>query len=292
MAVLINKSSRVIVQGITGRQGRMHAAYMREYGVNLVAGVTPGKGGQDADGVPVCDTVAEAIAKYGPVDATMVLVPALGVRESAAEAIENKIPVVVIITEHVPVQDTIYLRELAKQHGSRIVGPNTIGCISPGKCKVGVMPGFLYKEGPVGIVSRSGTLTHETASCLSIFGVGQSSCVGIGGDPVPGSSFAEILELFRHDPETKVVVLIGEIGGMAEENAAAYLTSSQYPKPVVAYIAGASAPAEKQMGHAGAIIAGHAGTVESKPAALEKAGAHIAYTLEDIYSTTKQLLEH
>lgn len=246
MAILADSDTRVIIQGITGRQGSLHAQYMLEYGVNLVGGVSPGKGGSQVHGVPVYDTVQEARAA-GPVDATMILVPPLGVRDCAVEAIENKIGTTVVITEHVPVHDSMYIRQLALEHGVRLVGPNTIGVISPGKTKVGIMPGFLYSEGPVGIVSRSGTLTHEMASTLTLSGIGQSSCVGIGGDPVPGMGFVDVLKLFEKDDETKVVIMIGEIGGTGEEAAAQYVLSNGYSKPIIAFIAGQTARAEKKI---------------------------------------------
>lgn len=281
MAILIDKNTRIVLQGITGRMGQAHAGYMLEYGANLVAGVTPGRGGQDVLGVPVFNTVAEAWEKAGPLDASMILAPAYSVRDSALEAIEAGVRLIVLITEFVPVHDTLKIREAAKQRGATIIGPNTIGLISPGKTKIGIMPGMLYSEGRVGIVSRSGTLTHETASSLTIEGIGQSTCVGIGGDMVPGSSFEDILALFREDPETDVVMMIGEIGGASEERAAAYLQACKYEKPVVAFIAGVTSPPGKQMGHAGAIISGSAGTGESKRQALEAAGVRVAATIED-----------
>lgn len=282
MAVIVDKDTRFIIQGITGKQGRIHAKHSLEYGCKLVGGVTPGKGGQTVEGLPVFDTVAEAIRACGPIDASMVLVPPFGVKDCAVEAMENGVKTIVPVTEYVPVRDTLAMRERAAELGATIVGPNTIGIISPGRSKIGIMPGFLYKEGNVGIVSRSGTLTHEVASCLSIQGIGQSTCVGIGGDPVPGSSFTDVLRLLRDDPQTTCVVLIGEIGGTGEETAAAYLSSEKYPKPVFAFIAGSTAPAQKKMGHAGAIVAGNSGTAESKYAALEAAGVKTAKTLEQL----------
>lgn len=290
MAILLHEQSRVIIQGITGKQARLHVPYHLEYGTRLIGGVTPGKGGETVAGLPVFDTVRAARDGLGVIDATMILAPPYGVLDGALEAIDNGIKVVVIITEHMPVRDTMQIREAAKKAGACVVGPNTIGLISPGRSKLGVMPGFLYSPGPVGIVSRSGTLTHETASCLSIRGIGQSTCVGIGGDPVPGSSFEDILELFRQDDETKAVLMVGEIGGAAEERAAAYLQEAKYPKPLVAYIAGASSPPGKKMGHAGAIISGSAGTAASKHEALGKAGAEIAETLEQAYDKLENIL--
>lgn len=290
MAILINTTTRIVIQGITGRMAQAHTKYMLEYGANVVAGVTPGKGGQEVHGVPVYNTVAEAIEKVGQIDASMVLAPAYGVHDSAVEAIEAGIKLVVVMTEFVPTHDTLRIRAAAQKHGARLIGPNTIGLISPGLSKVGIMPGMLYKQGHVGIVSRSGTLTHETASSLTIRGIGQSSCVGIGGDMVPGSSFEDVLKLFRDDPETKLVMMIGEIGGDSEERAAAFLREHGYNKPVVAFIAGVTSPPDKQMGHAGAIISGNAGSGESKHAALRSAGVHVARTIDEAVETIRELL--
>ncbi len=291
MAILINASTRIVIQGITGRMAQAHTRYMLDYGAKVVAGVTPGKGGQVVHGVPVYNTVAEAMEQAGPIDASMVLAPAYGVRDSAIEAIEAGIKLVVVVTEFVPTHDTMRIREAAGRHGARLIGPNTIGLISPGQTKVGIMPGMLYKQGNVGIVSRSGTLTHETASSLTIRGIGQSSCVGIGGDMVPGSSFEDILRLFNDDPDTHVVMLIGEIGGDSEERAAAFLKENGYNKPLVAFIAGVTSPPDKQMGHAGAIISGNAGTGESKHAALRAAGVHIAKTVDEAVNHIENLLQ-
>jgi succinyl-CoA synthetase alpha subunit len=288
MAILVDKQTRVIIQGITGRQGSMHAQYMLEYGVNLVGGISPGKGGTQIHGAPVFHSVAEALENT-PVDATMILVPPLFVRDSAEEAIRNGIRTVVIITEHVPVHDSMYIKQLAAECGVDVVGPNTIGVISPGKTKVGIMPGFLYSEGHIGIVARSGTLTHETASTLSLQGIGQSTCVGIGGDPVPGMGFLEVLKRFEKDEETHAIVMIGEIGGSGEEEVAAYVEEHGYSKPIIAFIAGQTAPAEKQMGHAGAIVSGNAGTAQSKYEALTRAGIRTAKTFVEIVEHIKML---
>lgn len=286
MSIIVNKDTRFIIQGITGLQGRVHARLSLEYGCALVGGVTPGKGGQTVEGLPVFDTVEEARDACGDLDATMILVPPAGVCDSAAEAMDNGIRTIVPVTEFVPVKDTLLIRDMAATHGATVIGPNTIGVISPGKSKIGIMPGFLYSEGHVGIVSRSGTLTHEVASCLSYRGVGQSTCVGIGGDPVPGSSFTDILTRFKDDEETECVVLIGEIGGCGEEMAAEYLKQAPYGKPVFAFIAGNTAPAMKKMGHAGAIVAGNAGTVRSKREALQSAGVVTTKTLEELLDLT------
>ena len=282
MSIIVNKETKFIIQGITGKQGQIHARLCLEYGCNLVGGVTPGKGGLTVEGLPVFNSVEEAVDACGIIDASMVLVPPFGVKDSAIEAMDAGIKTVIPITEYVPVRDTLAMRECAREVGATIVGPNTIGVISPGKSKIGIMPGFLYSEGNVGIVSRSGTLTHEVASCLSCRGVGQSTCVGIGGDPVPGSSFTDILKMFRDDEETRCVILIGEIGGAGEEMAAEYLKEAKYPKPIFAFIAGSTAPAAKKMGHAGAIVAGNSGTAESKRNALEAAGVKTATTLEEL----------
>lgn len=289
MSIIIDEKTRVFFQGITGRQGRIHARHLLEYNVKVTAGISCGKGGTDVEGISVFDTVREA-ALHAEADASLILVPPPLVRDCAIEAIESGIPNVVVITEHVPIHDTLYIRALARERDVRLIGPNTIGVISPGKCKVGIMPGFLYKEGPVGIVSRSGTLTHETASNLSIAGIGQSTCVGIGGDVVPGSSFHEILPLFQNDDETKVVILIGEIGGSGEEEAAERLHESGFSKPVLAFVAGRSAPAGKKMGHAGAIVSGQSGTYEGKVASLERNGIRVARTFEELISFVRDYL--
>jgi len=281
MAVLVNAQTRVLIQGITGAQGSYHTEKMLEYGMKVVAGVTPGRGGEQVHGVPVFDTVQEALDQH-PVDATMILVPPPFVLEAASEAIENGIDLVVIITEHVPVLDSIQIKALAKARGSRVIGPNTIGVISPGQGKVGIMPGYIYKEGNIGIISRSGTLTHEVASNLTFRGIGQSTCIGIGGDPVIGTTFVDALELFRNDDQTQAVIMIGEIGGSGEEIAAEHLKEFGYPKPVYAFIAGATAPPEKRMGHAGAIVERGTGTAESKIRLLSEAGVIVAKTLDQL----------
>ncbi len=288
MSILINEQTNVIIQGITGKQGSYHAARMREYDVNLVAGTAPGRGGREVEGVPVYDTVAEACAAHR-VDASLILVPPPGVLNAAAEAIEAGIPLLVVIAEHVPVMDTMRMVAMAREKGVRIVGPNTIGVISPGRTKVGIMPGYIYSRGPVGIVSRSGTLTHEISSNLTYRGIGQSTCVGIGGDPIVGTNFVDVLELFRNDPETEVVVMIGEIGGGGEEQAAEYLKKG-YPKPVLAFIAGQTAPPEKRMGHAGAIVQGTSGTAASKMKLLTEAGVKVFPMLDQILDEVKSLL--
>ena len=290
MSILLDEKSRIIIQGITGKQARLHVPYHLEYGANIVGGVTPGKGGETVSGVPVFDTIRQAKDALGEIDISMILTPPYTVLDGALEAIDNGIKRLVIITEHMPVQDTMKIREAAKNAGCCVIGPNTIGLISPGKSKLGIMPGFLYSQGPVGIVSRSGTLTHESSSCLANRGIGQTTCVGIGGDPVPGSPFEDILELFLHDEETKAVLMIGEIGGAAEEHAAEYLKRAGFNKPLISFIAGATSPPGKKMGHAGAIISGSAGTAESKNAALRDAGAHTASSLEEAYDLLETVL--
>lgn len=281
MSVLIDKDTQVLIQGATGKQGRYHMSKMMEYGVKIAGGVSPGKGGQAVLGAPIFNTVAEARA-HARIDATMVMVPPAGVLAAAVEAIENRIALIVVITEHVPLHDALIVRRMADKGGLRVVGPNTVGVISPGKCKVGVMPGFIYSEGHVGVISRSGTLTHEIASNLTYKGIGQSTCVCIGGDMTKNTNFIDVLKLFRDDAQTRVVVMIGEIGGAGEEIAARYIKETVYPKKVVAYIAGSTAPAEKKMGHAGAIISGGLGSADSKISHLEDAGVTVARRLDEI----------
>lgn len=288
MAILVNKQTRVIVQGATGKQGRYHMSRMLEYDVKVVGGVSPGKGGQAVEGVPIYDTVAEA-GRLSKVDASMIMVPPAGVLNAAEEAIESRIPLVVIITEHVPFHDALIIRCRAERAGVRIVGPNTIGVISPGQCKIGVMPGFIYSRGPVGVISRSGTLTHEIASNLSHRGIGQSTCVCIGGDMSKTTNFIDVLKLFETDDQTEAVVMIGEIGGAGEEVAAGFLKKKGYPKKVVAYIAGATAPAEKKMGHAGAIISGRWGSAQSKIKSLEEAGVRVARRMDEVLEMVQPL---
>ena len=279
MAILVNRNSRVIIQGATGKQGQYHTEKMLEYHVQVVGGVTPGKGGTEVQGVPVFDSVSQA-KKTGRIDASMIVVPPAGVLAAAVDAIENEISLVVIITEFVPFHDTLKIRALALKKGIRWVGPNTIGVISPGKSKVGIMPGFIYSEGHVGIISRSGTLTHEVASNLTYKGIGQSTCVCIGGDRVKGMGFVDCLKLFREDPETEKIILIGEIGGAGEEQAASYIRETGYPKKIIAFIAGSTAPPEKKMGHAGAIISRGSGTALSKINQLESSGVIVVRNLD------------
>ena len=288
MAILVGSSTKAIVQGITGRQGSFHTKLMLEYGTKVVAGVTPGKGGQAVWGVPVYDTVREALSEHDA-NASIVFVPARFAKEAVVEAIEAGLELIVVITEHIPVRDTIEFLALARREGATIIGPNTPGIITPGECKLGVMPGHVFTRGQVGMVSRSGTLTYEVAAQLTRAGLGQSTCLGIGGDPVVGLTFTEVLDMFAEDPETRAVVLIGEIGGNLEELAAKHIREG-YPKPVVAFIAGRTAPPGKRMGHAGAIIMGRAGTAESKVRALEGAGVPVARTPSEVAKLVVGLL--
>ncbi|HEX9016570.1 MAG TPA: succinate--CoA ligase subunit alpha [Chloroflexota bacterium] len=289
MSILVNKKSRVLVQGITGREGAFHARKMREYGTNVVAGMTPGKGGQQQDGVPVFNTVAEAVEKTGA-DTSIIFVPAPGAADSIVEAADAGIKLVVCITDGVPTLDMVRAANYLKEKDVNLIGPNCPGLISPGECKVGIMPAEVYTRGPIGVISRSGTLTYETCDHITRAGSGVSTCIGVGGDPVIGIKFIDALKLFRDDPETRVVIIIGEIGGSDEEIAAAYIKESAYPKPVVAFISGRSAPPGKRMGHAGAIISGGRGTPQAKVAAFEGAGVPVGNTLEEVVQMAKEKL--
>ncbi len=282
MSILINQDTAMLIIGITGKQGRIHCKRTLESGAKLLAGVAPGKGGQTVEGVPVFETVAEARAQFPEIKAAMLLVPPKFVKDAALKALHEGIELLVMITEFVPVLDSLQIVDEAKRLGARVVGPNTIGVISPGKSKLGIMPDYIYGKGHIGIISRSGTLTHETASNLTFKGFGLSTCVGIGGDPIVGMNHADVLELFAKDDETDVIVIIGEIGGASEEMAAAKIKELNLKKPVCAYIAGMNAPENKKMGHAGAIVSGGMGTVKSKVAALEDAGVVVCPTLGKI----------
>lgn len=283
MSILVGQDTVLVIQGATGKSGRVHVKRMLDAGFNIVAGVTPGKGGQEVEGVPVFSTVAEAKAAFPEINASLILVPPSHVRSAGKEAIDANIDLVVISTEWVPVNDTLDLITEAKKKNIKIVGPNTVGVISPNKGMCGIMPINIYgKGGHIGLVSRSGTLTHENSSNLYIAGYGLSTCVGIGGDPVRGLNHKEVLEMFRDDDETKLVVMIGEIGGGSEEEAAKYIKETNYPKPVVAFIAGTQAPEGKNMGHAGAIVSGGLGSAKSKARVLEEAGVRVARTIGEI----------
>lgn len=281
MAILVGKNTRAVVQGITGSQGMFHTKLMMEYGTKIVAGVTPGKGGTSVHGIPVYDTVSEAIEVH-KVTASIIFVPAPGAKEAAFEAIDAGLNPVIMITEGIPVRDTMEIVAVTREKKTSLIGPNTPGIITPGECKLGIMPGQVFGKGDVGLMSRSGTLTYEIAAGLTKSGVGETTCVGIGGDPIVGLTFIELLEIFREDKDTKAVALIGEIGGNAEEQAAEYIKKTSYPKPVAAYIAGRTAPPGKRMGHAGAIISGKTGTADSKIEALRSAGVSVAEKPTDV----------
>jgi succinyl-CoA synthetase alpha subunit len=280
MSILVDKDTRLVVQGITGREGLFHTQQMIDYGTQVVAGVTPGKGGEWAAGVPVFDTVKESVEARGA-NTSIVFVPARYAPDAILEAADAGIKVIVCITEGVPTLDMIQVRHHVETVGARLVGPNCPGLITPGEAKVGIMPGHIHRPGPVGVVSRSGTLTYEVVYALSQRGIGQSTAVGIGGDPIIGTGFMDVLKLFEDDPQTEQIVLIGEIGGTDEEKAAAYL-AQRMVKPVVGFIAGQTAPPGKRMGHAGAIISGGTGTAEEKIKALEAASVRVARHPEEI----------
>ena len=287
MSVIINQDTRVVVQGITGNEGSFHTFWMKSYGTNIVAGCTPGKGGQEVEGVPVYDHVAEAVNKQGA-NTSILFVPAASARAAVLEAIDAGIKTIVVITEGIPQIDEIEFVARAAQKGVTIIGPNCPGIINPAlKIKVGILPNHIFSPGKVGLVSRSGTLTYEIAWHVTRAGAGQSTCIGIGGDPIIGLDYVRLLEMFRLDDETRGIVLIGEIGGTAEELAAEFIVKTQYPKPVVAYIAGKMAPPGKRMGHAGAIILGEAGTARSKIEAFKAAGVPVADKPSEIVKLLK-----
>ena len=280
MAIWLDEHTKVVVQGLTGKEGQFHAAKCREYGTKIVAGMTPGKGGANVDGVPVFNTVAEAKRATG-CTASLIFVPPMMAADAVLEAADAGIELIVCITEGIPARDEVLVKRSLAGRDVRLIGPNCPGIISPGKAKLGIMPAHIHKPGSVGVVSRSGTLTYEAVGQLTHLGLGQSSCIGIGGDPVPGTSFVDVLTAFNADPGTEAVVMIGEIGGSAEEEAAAYV-KAHMKKPVVAFIAGQTAPPGRRMGHAGAIISGGKGTAKEKMEALTAAGIHVAVTPADI----------
>jgi len=280
MSILVDKYTRVICQGITGKVGQFHTRGCKEYGTQMVGGVTPGKGGQTVEGLPVFDTVEQAVEKTGA-NASMIFVPPAFTADAILEAADAGIQVICAITEGVPVIDMVRVVKVLEKSDSVLIGPNCPGVITPDECKIGIMPGYIHRRGDVGLMSRSGTLTYEAVWQLSELGLGQTTCVGLGGDPIVGTSFIDLLKLFEEDPETKAIIMIGEIGGSAEEEAAAYV-KDHVTKPVAAFIAGRTAPPGKRMGHAGAIISGGKGTAEEKIAALEAAGIVVAESPADM----------
>ncbi len=288
MAILVNKNTRVLTQGITGATGQFHTKACKEYGTQMVAGVTPGKGGAAFEGIPIFDTVARAVHETGA-NATVIYVPPPFAADAILEAAEAEIPLIICITEGVPVRDMVKVKRYLEGRRSQLLGPNCPGTITPDECKIGIMPGHIHLAGTIGVVSRSGTLTYEAVDQLTRLGLGQSTCVGIGGDPVHGFEFIDVLKLFHQDPQTSAVVMIGEIGGSAEEEAAAWIKTNM-KKPVVGFIAGQTAPAGKRMGHAGAIISGGKGTAKEKIAAMKAAGIHMASSPATIGRTMQEAL--
>jgi len=288
MSVLVDAASRVVVQGLTGREGSFHAKQCREYGTKIVAGVTPGRGGQTHEGIPVYNTVAEAVSREGA-EVSLIFVPPPSAADAILEAAASGVRLVICITEGIPVADMVKVKAALRGGSTRLIGPNCPGLISPGKCKVGIMPGYIHAPGPVGVVSRSGTLTYEAVAQLGRHRIGQSTCIGIGGDPIIGTSFVDALRLFRDDPETRAIVMIGEIGGGAEEEAARFV-QKELKVPVVAFVAGQTAPPGRRMGHAGAIIAGGQGTAADKMTALRAAGVHLVKSPAEIGDMMKRVL--
>jgi succinyl-CoA synthetase alpha subunit len=288
VSVLIGNNTRLVVQGLTGKEGTFHTRQSVEYGTRVVAGVTPGKGGQEVDGIPVFDTVESAVAATGA-NASVIFVPPAFAADAIMEAAAAELPLVVCITEGVPAQDMVRVWSYLQGRATRLIGPNCPGIITPGECKIGIMPGHIHAPGPVGVVSRSGTLTYEAVGQLTDLGIGQSTCVGIGGDSIVGTDFIDMLGLFEADPRTEAIVLIGEIGGTAEEEAAAFV-ERQVSKPVVSFVAGRTAPPGRRMGHAGAIISGGKGTAAEKMKALADAGIHVVDSPADIGTTVRQTM--
>ncbi|ACO75393.1 succinate--CoA ligase subunit alpha [Laribacter hongkongensis] len=289
MSVLVNKDTRVLVQGFTGKNGTFHSEQALAYGTKVVGGVTPGKGGSEHLGLPVFNTMKDAVRETRA-DASVIYVPAPFVLDSVIEAVDAGVKLIVTITEGVPTLDMLKVKRYVEESGARLIGPNCPGIITPGECKIGIMPGHIHKPGRIGIVSRSGTLTYEAVAQTTVLGLGQSTCIGIGGDPIPGTSHIDALKLFQDDPDTDAIVMIGEIGGTAEEEAAEF-AKSYVTKPIVGYIAGVTAPKGKRMGHAGAIISGGKGTAEEKFAAFEKAGIRYTRSPAEIGTTMLALLK-
>ncbi|HKX26777.1 MAG TPA: succinate--CoA ligase subunit alpha [Blastocatellia bacterium] len=288
MSVLVDKNTRLLVQGLTGKEGTFHALQMRDYGTQIVGGVTPGKGGSTHEGFPVFNTVAEGVARTGA-NVSVIYVPPAFAADAIMEAAEAGVALIVCITEGIPALDMVKAYHFAKSHGVRLIGPNCPGVISPGKCKVGIMPARIHLEGRVGVVSRSGTLTYEAVGQLTSLGIGQSTCIGIGGDPIIGTTQRDAIEIFNHDPDTDAIVMIGEIGGSAEEEAAEYI-KREVKKPVVGFICGQTAPPGRRMGHAGAIISGGKGTASEKMAAMSAAGIHVVKSPAEIGARVKEVL--
>jgi succinyl-CoA synthetase alpha subunit len=288
MAILVDKETRLLVQGITGREGRFHTEQCAAYGTQVVAGVTPGKAGEDVNGIPVFNTVSEAVAATGA-NSSMIFVPPAFAADAALEAIGAGISVIACITEGIPTYDMIYVKRRLEETSVRLIGPNCPGLISPGKCKAGIMPGNIHAEGPVGVISRSGTLTYEVVAQLTELGIGQSTCIGIGGDPIIGTDFIDCLKLFEQDDQTEAICIIGEIGGTAEEEAAAYI-ENHVTKPVIGFICGLTAPPGRRMGHAGAIISGGKGTAEEKIQTMREAGIHISESPATIGARVAEVL--
>jgi succinyl-CoA synthetase alpha subunit len=288
MSILVGNDTRLVVQGITGKEGEFHATQCKEYGTNVVAGVTPGKGGQKVQGIPVFNTMDEAVKETGA-NTSMIFVPPAFAPDAIGEAALSGVELIITITEGIPAMDMVPVKALLRAKGVRMIGPNCPGAITPGEAKVGIMPGFVHSPGRVGVISRSGTLTYEVVHQLTELGLGQSTAVGIGGDPIPGSNFIDILKLFKEDDKTEGIVLIGEIGGSAEEEAAAWIKDN-LDKPVVSFIAGQTAPPGKRMGHAGAIIAGGKGTADEKMKALKEAGIHVVVRPDEIGDMMKKVL--
>jgi len=288
VSILVNKSTRVVVQGITGREGSFHATQCKAYGTQVVAGVTPGKAGQEVEGVPVFNTVRDAVQKTR-CETALIFVPAAFGGDAILEAADAGIRLIVCITEGIPINDMVRVNRALRSRDVRLIGPNCPGVITPDECKIGIMPGFIHKKGRVGVISRSGTLTYEAVNQLTNLGLGETTCIGIGGDPIIGTSYIELLAMFEKDPETEAVVMIGEIGGEGEERAAAWIKANMR-KPVVAFIAGITAPPGRRMGHAGAIITGGKGTAAEKMAALEAAGVRVCRNPSEIGETAKAAL--
>jgi succinyl-CoA synthetase alpha subunit len=290
LSILVNKETRVIVQGITGREGGFQTERCLEYGTKVVAGCTPGRGGETAFGVPVFNTIEQAVRERGPIDCSLIFVPAPAATDAILEAADNRIKLIICITDGLPVLEMMMVKRTLEGSGLTLIGPNCPGIITPDECRVGIMPGNVFKRGHVGVISRSGTLVYESVDQLSRQGIGQSTCVGVGGDPIIGTTQRQVVEMFNNDPDTNALVMIGEIGGTAEQETAEYI-KAHVRKPVVAFIAGSTAPPGRRMGHAGAIIAGNTGTAASKKAALADAGAVICDSPADIGATTRRVLQ-